>query len=100
MNHYLKSPDSNCEILGNTINFDEIVNSIDYLTIEQKALIAQKIVGDECGLSVVLNSPSLINQSAIQVNGNPHQMVKELKSLSGDALAELLWAIGCCIKQQ
>ncbi|MCT7968974.1 hypothetical protein NG799_21925 [Laspinema sp. D1] len=99
MNHYLKSRDFNSEILGNTIGFEEIVNSLDYLTIEQKAVIAQKIVGNECGLSVVVNSPDLINQSAIQVNGNSEEMLKDLKSLPNDALAELLWAIGCCIRQ-
>jgi hypothetical protein len=99
MNHYLKSPDSNSEILGNTIGFEEIVNSLDYLTVEQKAVIAQKIFGNECGLAVVLESPNLINQSAIQAKGNCAQMVKELESLPGDALAELLWAIGCCIRQ-
>lgn len=101
MNHYLKSPDSNSEILGNTINFEEIINSLDYLTVEQKSVIAQKIFGNECGLAVVLDNTSLINESVvIPVNGTSDQMAKELKSLSHDALAELLWAIGSCLKPQ
>lgn len=73
--------------------FEQIVTQIDSLDLEQRLTLAQKLLGQDSGLMVILSDNS------IQLSGDAYQMSDQLKQASPEMFEELLKAIAIRIAQ-
>ena len=86
-----------CEI--QTMNLDEILREINTLPTEDKVSLAQKLLGHDHGLTVVLGGNVITNSSVLQLNGSVDQISHQLKQLPPETLEQLLKAIAIRIAQ-
>lgn len=80
--------------------FNKLMQGLEDLTIVQRLAIAQKLLGENSGLTVVLGGNNVINNSfAIQINGDAPEISKQLEELPPETFAELLKAIAIRISK-
>lgn len=84
--------DGHCE--KTSLNFDEISKIIDELPVDKKQQLAQKLLGLQSGLIVILGSNNIINNSLALLNeSSAEEISKKLKDISPEAVEKLIDAI-------
>ena len=89
-----------CE--SHRMKLDEILREIDTLPPDDKVKLAQKLLGHDHGLTVVLGGHNVINNHnsfTLQLNGSADELSHQLKELPPEILEELLKAIAIRIAQ-
>lgn len=82
------------------MKLDEILKEINALAPDDRVQVAQKLLGHDHGLTVVLGGHNVINNSfVLQLNGSVDEISNQLKELPAETLEELLKAIAIRISQ-
>ncbi|MBE9039353.1 hypothetical protein IQ235_00900 [Oscillatoriales cyanobacterium LEGE 11467] len=73
------------------MEFDELADRIKSMSSEQRAELAQKLLGQNHGSTLIMGGTNVINNSfAIQLNGNAEEMSQQLKNVPPEVVDELL----------
>ena len=82
------------------VEFDNFLDFVDSLSDEQKQELAQKLIGRNSPLTVVLGGYNVINNSfALQLNGEADKVAEQLQNLPPEAIASLTEAIAMWMRQ-
>ena len=83
-----------------TVEFNNFLDFVDNLSDEQKQELAQKLIGQDSPLTVVLGGYNVINNSfALQVNGDSEKIAEQLSNFPPEAIANLTEAIAMWMRQ-
>jgi hypothetical protein len=83
------------------VEFNNFLDFVDNLSDEQKQQLAQKLIGQNSPLTVVLGGYNVINNSlALQLNGDTEKIAEQLQGLPPDTIKTLMEAIAMWIGQQ
>lgn len=83
------------------VEFNNFLDFVDNLSDEQKRQLAQKLIGQNSPLTVVIGGYNVINNStALQLNGDTEKIAEQLKGLPPDTVKALMEAIAMWIGQQ
>jgi hypothetical protein len=83
-----------------TVEFNNFLDFVDQLSNDQKQVLAQKLIGQNSPLTVVLGNYNVINNSVVlQSNGNSEQIAEQLQKLSPEAIQNLTEAIAMWLGQ-
>jgi hypothetical protein len=81
------------------IEFKSFLDFVDRLSNEQKRILAQKLIGQNSPLTVVLGDYNVINSPPALQLGNPEAILEQLKNISPDVVLSLVKAIAQWIAQ-
>ena len=82
------------------VEFSNFMDFVDQLSEEQKRELAQKLIGQNSPLTVVLGGYNVINNSfALQLNGDTEKIAEQLGSIPPEAIASLTEAIAMWMRQ-
>jgi hypothetical protein len=77
-----------------TIEFENFLDFVDKLSNKQKQELAQKLIGYNSPLTVVLGGYNVINNSfALQLNGGSGKIAEQLQNFPPEAIQSLTEAI-------
>jgi hypothetical protein len=77
-----------------TIEFENFLDFVDKLSNKQKQELAQKLIGYNSPLTVILGGYNVINNSfALQLNGDSEKIAEQLQNLPPEAIQSLTEAI-------
>lgn len=79
--------------LGRHVEFEQVVTQIESFDVDQRLTLAQKLLGQDSGLVVILGGHS------IGLHGDAYQMSGQLKQVPPEMFEELLKAIAIRIAQ-
>ena len=83
-----------------TVEFNNFLDFVDNLSDEQKRELAQKLIGQNSPLTVVLGGYNVINNSfALQLNGEAEKVAEQLQNFPPEAIASLTEAIAMWMRQ-
>ena len=84
-----------------TVEFNNFLDFVDNLSDEQKQELAQKLIGRDSPLTVVLGGYNVINNSfALQLNGDSEKVAEQLENFPPEAIASLTEAIAMWMRQK
>ncbi|NET90951.1 MAG: hypothetical protein F6K45_23135 [Kamptonema sp. SIO1D9] len=79
---------------------EKIWEKIENLPPVERIKLAQKFLGKDSGLTVVLGGQNVINNSfSLQLNSSTDEISEQLKNIPPEVLGELLQAIAIRIRQ-
>lgn len=82
------------------VEFENFLDFVDNLSDEQKQELAQKLIGRDSPLTVVLGGYNVINNSfALQLNGEIDKVAEQLENFPPEAIASLTEAIAMWMRQ-
>lgn len=82
------------------VEFNNFVDFVDKLSDEQKQVLAQKLIGQNSPLTVVLGGYNVINNSfALQLNGDSEKVAEQLSNFPPEAVVSLTEAIAMWMRQ-
>ena len=82
------------------VEFNNFVDFVNKLSDEQKRELAQKLIGQNSPLTVVLGGYNVINNSfALQINGDSEKIAEQLQNFPPEAIASLTEAIAMWMRQ-
>lgn len=77
-----------------TVEFENFLDFVDKLSNKQKQELAQKLIGYNSPLTVILGGYNVINNSfALQLNGDSEKIAEQLQNFSPEAIQSLIEAI-------
>lgn len=83
------------------VEFNNFLDFVDKLSDEQKRQLAQKLIGQNSPLAVVIGGYNVINNSlALQLNGDTEKIAEQLKNFPPEAIQSLTIAIAMWVGQQ
>lgn len=82
------------------VEFNNFLDFVDNLSDEQKRELAQKLIGQNSPLTVVLGGYNVINNSfALQLNGDTEKIAEQLQNFPPEAIQTLTEAIAMWMRQ-
>ena len=82
------------------MEFNNLLDFVDHLSDEQKQQLAQKLIGYNSPLTVVLGGYDVINNSfALQLNDDTEKIAEQLKSFPPEPIQSLTEAIAMWMRQ-
>ena len=82
------------------VEFDNFIDFVEKLSDEQKRELAQKLIGHNSPLTVIMGGYNVINNSfALQSNGDTEKIAEQLTNLSPEKIAGLTEAIAMWMRQ-
>jgi hypothetical protein len=77
-----------------TVEFENFLDFVDKLSNKQKQELAQKLIGYNSPLTVILGGYNVINNSfALQLNGDSEKIAEQLQNFTPEAIQSLIEAI-------
>lgn len=80
------------------MDFEDVVERVDQLPVEQRAELAKKLLGHNPGVIIIGGNNMISNSNVLQLNGSAEDISQQLKNVSPEVLEELLKAIAMNIK--
>jgi hypothetical protein len=82
------------------VEFDNFLDFVDQLSDDQKQVLAQKLIGQNSPLTVVLGNYNVITNSVVlQPDGDSEQIAEQLQKLSPEAIRSFTEAIAMWLGQ-
>lgn len=82
------------------VEFNNFLDFVDNLSDEQKQELAQKLIGQDSPLTVVLGVHNVVNNSfALQINGDSEKIADQLAAFPPESIAKITEAIALWINK-
>ncbi|MEO1671528.1 MAG: hypothetical protein AAFR77_12200 [Cyanobacteria bacterium J06631_2] len=82
------------------VEFNNFLEFVDRLSDDQKQVLAQKLIGQNSPLTVVLGNYNVINNSVVlQPSGDSEKIAEQLQKLSPDTIKSFTEAIAMWMRQ-